>query len=102
MVAKEAAKVASREEVKKAKKSKETKKANKANKSQESTEQNKKIRIRIRLLPIWLRVLLVLIFMVVSILVGLIVGYSVIGSGEASDALDQSTWQHIIDLVEKK
>lgn len=86
-------KVTSREEMKKAKKAK---------KIQEGTEQKGKKRIRIRLIPIWIRVLLVLIFMVVSAIVGVIVGYAVIGDGKASDALDKSTWQHIIDLVEKE
>lgn len=86
-------KVTSREEMKKAKKAK---------KVQEGTDQKGKKRIRIRLIPIWIRVLLVLIFMVVSAIVGVIVGYAVIGDGKASDALDNSTWQHIIDLVEKE
>ncbi|OAS88139.1 MULTISPECIES: DNA-directed RNA polymerase subunit beta [Metabacillus] len=95
MVAKDVAKVASREEVKKAKKAK---------KEQNTNEQNDKnrIRIRIRLIPIWVRVLLVLIFMVLSTLVGLIVGYGIIGNGNPADALEESTWQHIIDLVEKE
>ncbi|MDQ0226769.1 DNA-directed RNA polymerase subunit beta [Metabacillus niabensis] len=93
MVAKETMKVTSREEMKKAKKAK---------KVQEGTDQKGKKRIRIRLIPIWIRVLLVLIFMVVSAIVGVIVGYAVIGDGKASDALDKSTWQHIIDLVEKE
>ncbi|MGM0875066.1 MAG: DNA-directed RNA polymerase subunit beta [Bacillota bacterium] len=93
MVAKEKGKVASREEVKKAKK---------VQKVQKTNEQNDKIRIRIRLIPIWVRVLLVLIFMVGSTLIGLVVGYGIIGSGNPGDALNKSTWQHIIDLVEKE
>ncbi|KKI89718.1 hydroxymyristoyl-ACP dehydratase [Bacillus sp. SA1-12] len=88
MVEKQAAKAASREEVKKAKKTKD--------------KQQEKVKIRVRLIPIWLRVLLVLIFMAISAIVGIIVGYGVIGTGDPSDALDQSTWQHIIDLVEKE
>lgn len=93
MVAKGKGKVASREEDKKGKK---------AQKVQNTNEQNEKKRIRIRLIPIWVRVLLVLIFMVGSTLVGLIVGYGIIGSGNPEDALEKSTWQHIIDLVEKE
>jgi uncharacterized membrane protein YvbJ len=93
LVAKEKGKVASREEDKKGKK---------AQKVQNTIEQNEKKRIRIRLIPIWLRVLLVLIFMVCSTLVGLIVGYAIIGSGNPEDALEKSTWQHIRDLVEKE
>jgi DNA-directed RNA polymerase subunit beta len=93
LIEKEATKAASREEAKKVKKAKE---------EQEAGEQKSKIRIRIRLIPIWLRVLLVLILMAVSTIVGLMIGYGVIGSGNPFDVLDRSTWQHIIDLVEKE
>jgi Na+-transporting methylmalonyl-CoA/oxaloacetate decarboxylase beta subunit len=87
--AKQTAKAATREDVKKAKKTKE--------------EQVKKTeRIRVRIIPIWARILLVLVFMAVSALVGIVIGYGVIGSGNPADAFDQSTWQHIIDLVEKE
>lgn len=89
MGAKQTSKAATREDVKKAKKE---------NNEQEKTT----MRIRVRLIPIWARVLLVLFFMVVSIIVGIVVGYGVIGSGNPADAFDKSTWQHIIDLVEKE
>jgi uncharacterized membrane protein len=95
LVAKEGAKVASREEVKKAKKAKKEQNTNEQN-------DNNRIRIRIRLIPIWVRILLVLIFMVLSTIIGLMVGYGIIGNGNPADALDESTWQHIIDLVEKE
>ncbi|MDQ0233229.1 DNA-directed RNA polymerase subunit beta [Metabacillus malikii] len=99
MVAKESTKVTSREEMKNGKKAKETKQVQEGT---TRTKQKEKVRLRIRLLPIWIRVLLVLIFMVVSTLVGIIVGYGIIGNGKPADALDKSTWQHIIDLVEKE
>lgn len=56
-------------------------------------------RVRIRLIPIWLRVLIVLILLVGAILLGAIFGYSVIGDGEASDILNKETWQHIFDIM---
>lgn len=93
MVAKETTKAVSREEVKKAKKS---------NKNQDKSSQKQKVSFRIRLLPIWLRVVLVLLLMAVSTIAGLVVGYGVIGNGNPGDAIDQSTWQHIVDLVEKE
>ncbi|WP_226671435.1 DNA-directed RNA polymerase subunit beta [Metabacillus litoralis] len=97
MVAKETTKTYTREELKKAKK------ANKAtNKEKEGAKEKTPRRIRIRLLPIWLRVLLILILLGLSAIAGLIVGYGVIGNGNPADALEKSTWQHIIDLVEKK
>lgn len=61
-----------------------------------------KKRIRIRLIPIWLRIVILAILLTVSACIGVIVGYGVIGDGDVEDALKISTWQHIIDLVEKK
>lgn len=55
--------------------------------------------IRIRLIPIWLRVLLVIALTAASLVAGLMVGYGVIGDGNPKDALSKSTWTHIIDLV---
>lgn len=94
MVAKETTKTYTREELKKAKK---------AQKEQAGTEEKESApKIRVRLLPIWLRVILVVVLMGISVIAGLVVGYGVIGNGNPEDALDKSTWQHIIDLVEKK
>jgi len=61
----------------------------------------KKEKIRVRLIPIWLRVILVLFAITISVLSGIIVGYSVIGDGNPMDALSKSTWTHIVDLVNK-
>jgi anti-sigma factor RsiW len=58
--------------------------------------------VRLRLIPIWLRLLIIAALIVLSATVGVIVGYGVIGDGEPTDALKKSTWQHIIDLVEKE
>jgi len=69
---------------------------NKANQAE-----NANGRIRIRLLPIWLRLVIVCVLIAVSILAGAIVGYSVIGGGKASDVFNKSTWTHIVDLVNK-
>lgn len=93
MVAKETTKTYTREELKKAKKTQQEK---------GSTKEKSSPKIRVRLLPIWLRVLLIVVLMGISVIAGLVVGYGVIGSGNPEDALDKSTWQHIIDLVEKK
>ncbi|WP_027407995.1 DNA-directed RNA polymerase subunit beta [Anoxybacteroides tepidamans] len=54
-----------------------------------------------RLLPIWLRLVIVAALIVVSTVIGAMVGYSVLGDGKPLDALKPSTWQHIIDIVEK-
>ncbi|RFU60731.1 DNA-directed RNA polymerase subunit beta [Peribacillus glennii] len=63
--------------------------------------QNTKERIRIRLLPIWLRLVIVCVLITICVLSGAVVGYSVIGGGEVSDVFKTSTWTHIVDLVNK-
>jgi anti-sigma factor RsiW len=58
-------------------------------------------RERIRMVPIWLRLVIVAVLIVVSTVTGAIIGYGVIGDGKPLDALKPSTWQHIVDIVEK-
>jgi cobalamin biosynthesis Mg chelatase CobN len=72
---------------------------NKPPTDQQQNEQNSTDRVRIRLIPVWLRVLLVLCLLIIVVVVGLIFGYSVLGDGNTSDALKWDTWQHIIDII---
>ncbi|THE09695.1 DNA-directed RNA polymerase subunit beta [Bacillus timonensis] len=58
-------------------------------------------KLRIRLIPIWIRLLLVVVLFAASVMIGVVVGYGVIGDGNPSDALKKETWQHIVDLVNK-
>ncbi|MBW7650411.1 DNA-directed RNA polymerase subunit beta [Anoxybacillus sp. ST4] len=65
-------------------------------------EKQTKQRLRRRLIPIWLRLLLVLCFITMSALAGAMVGYGVLGDGNPFEALKPATWQHMIDLIEKQ
>lgn len=76
---------ATREQVKKDKKTRE-----------------KKQRIRVRLIPIWLRIIVVILLLALSIVLGAMFGYGVMGGGKAKDIFEKSTWVHIVDLVEKE
>ncbi|MGE6377185.1 DNA-directed RNA polymerase subunit beta [Peribacillus muralis] len=58
-------------------------------------------RIRVRLLPIWLRLLIVIGLIFIAALSGALLGYSVFGGGHALDVFQKSTWTHIIDIVNK-
>ncbi len=58
--------------------------------------------VRVRMLPIWLRILLVVLLLAGSLALGAVVGYAGIGSGDPADVFKQQTWQHIIDIVTKK
>lgn len=67
---------------------------------EETKGENRKYRRR--LFPIWLRILVVLVLTAVALLLGLMVGYGVIGDGNPTDALKIETWRHIINLVTTK
>jgi len=58
--------------------------------------------VQIRLVPIWLRVLIIIILLLFAVVAGLTIGYSVLGDGESSDVLKWSTWQHLIDIITGK
>ena len=55
--------------------------------------------VQIRLLPIWLRVILVLLLLVVAAVVGAMFGYGYLGEGSPGDVLKKETWMHIWDIV---
>ena len=67
----------------------------------EKKKQNQNQKIRIRLVPLWARIIIVLSLMTIALIGGTMVGYSVMGDGEAMDVFKKSTWTHIIDLVNK-
>ena len=95
--------VRSREEFKKAKLEAQQKtnevKQKKAD-AEPAQEANK--RVRIRLIPIWLRLVLLLVSIFICVMAGAAVGYGVLGGGNVADVFTESTWTHIIDLVDKK
>lgn len=64
-------------------------------------KQAKSERAKRRILPIWLRIIIVLTLSAIALVVGLMIGYGVIGEGAPFDVLKKETWQHIIDIVSK-
>lgn len=58
--------------------------------------------VQIRLIPIWLRIIIIIALIFIAAIVGLTVGYSVLGDGNSSDVLEWSTWQHLLDIVNGK
>ena len=59
-------------------------------------------RVRIRLIPIWLRLVLLVVSVFICVTAGAAVGYGMLGGGDVGDIFKGSTWTHIIDLVDKK
>ncbi|WP_427138194.1 DNA-directed RNA polymerase subunit beta [Psychrobacillus psychrodurans] len=58
--------------------------------------------VQIRMFPIWLRILLVILFIAGAAMAGLMIGYGVLGDGEPTDALKWDTYQHMIDIKDGK
>ncbi|WP_437342333.1 DNA-directed RNA polymerase subunit beta [Jeotgalibacillus marinus] len=54
-----------------------------------------------RRFPILIRLALVIALISASLIIGLMVGYGVIGDGDPQDVLKKETWTHILDLVMK-
>ncbi|MDN4524829.1 DNA-directed RNA polymerase subunit beta [Fictibacillus fluitans] len=52
--------------------------------------------------PIWLRLIVIIVLMVVCLVVGAIIGYSVVGDGKAGDVFKKETWTHISDLINQR
>ena len=59
--------------------------------NQESRRKPVQKKIRIRLFPIWLRLILVLIAAGLAVIIGSVVGYSVIGDGNPSEVFHKNT-----------
>lgn len=66
---------------------------------EQANEEQQRRFIRIRLVPIWLRIVLILLLFIIVTAIGIVFGYSVIGEGEAGDALKWGTWKHILDIM---
>ncbi len=79
-----------------------TREEKKANQQEDTPKKKRKKKYRTRKFSITLRILVVLVLLVISLLVGLIVGYGFIGDGEPLDALNMDTYRHIIDIVNKE
>jgi len=58
--------------------------------------------VQVRMIPIWLRMLILLVLLVLAAAVGAMVGFSVIGDGTAADVFKKETWQHIFDIMNGK
>lgn len=67
--------------------------------SMAKTDQKPRKWVQIRLIPIWLRILLVLLLLVSTVIVGAMFGYSVLGDGEATKIFHKETWTHIVDIM---
>lgn len=91
--------VRSREDLKKTKM--EARRQKQKEKAEKRAAKKAQKPVRLRLIPIWLRVILFLLFFAAALAGGLMVGYGVIGDGEPKDVFEKETWTHIIDIITK-
>jgi hypothetical protein len=73
-----------------------------AQEKQIETMRDRRKKIRVRLIPVWVKVAIVIFLTIASMLAGTVVGYGVIGNGKPSEALQKGTWTHIMDIINKK
>ncbi|MBZ6526691.1 DNA-directed RNA polymerase subunit beta [Aerococcaceae bacterium DSM 111021] len=45
------------------------------------------------------KIILFLLFVILFFVLGLFVGYSIVGDGNYWEVLNQDTWQHILDFI---
>ncbi|MFZ4451801.1 DNA-directed RNA polymerase subunit beta [Salibacterium aidingense] len=57
---------------------------------------------RLRLVPIWARLLIVLAVLAVSLLGGLITGYALVGEGDSFQILKWETWEQFFEFIHGK
>ena len=65
----------------------------------ESERKRRPKKLRVRLIPIWLRIIIVLVLIVICFFIGTMIGYGVIGDGNPTDVFHKETWSHIFDIV---
>ncbi|MDF2556864.1 MAG: DNA-directed polymerase subunit beta [Bacillales bacterium] len=71
------------------------------NKERKKRNTDGQFSVRLRLIPVWLRLVIISVVSVVAGLIGAYFGYVVLGDGKASEVFSPSTWHHIFDLVNK-
>ncbi|MCG5102691.1 DNA-directed RNA polymerase subunit beta [Oceanobacillus alkalisoli] len=71
-------------------------------KEQEKRNEKRNNSLRVRVFPIWLRIIIVIILAIFALVAGLMIGFGIIGDGNPIDALKVETWRHIIDIVIKE
>ncbi|WP_062052596.1 DNA-directed RNA polymerase subunit beta [Bacillus sp. JCM 19034] len=78
------------------------KKEKEPNEPKSGQRQNRR-RLRLRMIPIWLRILLSIVLIGGSFIVGLMVGYAVVGEGDnPGEILKPDIWYYLIDLIRGK
>ncbi|SDZ46289.1 DNA-directed RNA polymerase subunit beta [Evansella caseinilytica] len=73
--------------------------AKKQPENEQAAGKNKKRKGRIRLIPIWLRIIVVTGLLAGSLVAGAIVGYKIGGGDDSARILDKETWFRVYDFI---
>ncbi|GAB3045107.1 DNA-directed RNA polymerase subunit beta [Virgibacillus ainsalahensis] len=71
----------------------------KQQKEKQKEEKRTKAKQRRRVFPIWLRIIVVLLLAAGALIIGLMIGFGVIGDGNPIEILNKETWEHVVDIV---
>ncbi|WP_163539670.1 DNA-directed RNA polymerase subunit beta [Gracilibacillus sp. YIM 98692] len=80
------------------KRSQQTEEEKEEKKRRKRSRKEEKTYVR-RLVPVWLKIIIILVLSLLSLLIGMMIGFSVLGDGHPLDVLRVETWKHIIDIV---
>ncbi len=58
--------------------------------------------LKVRVFPIWLRLIVIVVFCAAALVGGAMVGYGIIGKGNPMDVFNMDTWTHIRDIIYAK
>lgn len=75
------------------------KKFKKSSEQDEQVQKSPNNRVRVRLIPIWLRIIIVLVLLLLAVVFGAMFGYAILGDGDVSDTFKPDTWKHIFDIM---
>ncbi|MCT8140137.1 DNA-directed RNA polymerase subunit beta [Anaerobacillus sp. CMMVII] len=69
--------------------------------AQKEAKKKRKKRKPIRLIPIWVRLIIVLLIFAASLVLGAMFGYGIVGDGEPKDVLGKGPWLKIHEIIYK-
>ncbi|GAE31320.1 DNA-directed RNA polymerase subunit beta [Halalkalibacter hemicellulosilyticus] len=70
------------------------------NDDEHSKQRYRRKRLRLRVIPIWLRILLSIVLIGGSFLVGLMVGFAIVGNGDnPAEILKPDLWYYLMDMI---
>ncbi|GAB2551817.1 DNA-directed RNA polymerase subunit beta [Gracilibacillus alcaliphilus] len=78
--------------------SRQTNKEKQAKQEQSNKRSRPKKYVR-RIIPVWAKLLIIIILSFFALAIGLMIGFSALGDGSPLDVLKLETWEHIVDFV---